>query len=224
MNEQSEFWSSVAGRYDSVIDLQVGADTRWRVRERILADERRFGNAAEFGCGTGFFTDAIASRAESVMAVDIAPGMLAVARARCKGRNISFRQEDCQRTSLAEGSLDSAFLSLVIHFTDPTTTLKEMWRVLKPRGMLAVLNVDPLALDGLRLFCAKVRILYYGITRYRVKPPKNFSKNLIAAEDLSELMARTGFGIVSVESFRSSSRFSDVPIELIQATKAEHLV
>src|SRR5262249_25508460 len=56
MSEQSEFWSKVAGRYDSVIDLQVGADTRWRVRERIQRHDGRFGAAAEFGCGTGFFT------------------------------------------------------------------------------------------------------------------------------------------------------------------------
>ena len=204
-----------------MIDLQIGADTRWRLRERIGGDSKRFGATAEFGCGTGFFTDAIASRAESALAADLAPGMLAVARTRCKARNVTFQQEDCQRTSLTDTSFDTAFLSLVIHFTDPAATLREMARILKPGGTLVVINLDLFALTPLSRLCANARILYYGITRYRTKPPKHFSKNLISANDLSELLVNVGFGRILVEEFKDPSHFSDVPIELIKATKEQ---
>ncbi len=218
MSEQGEFWSRIAVRYDSVIDLQVGADTRRRLRERITENVKTFGAAAEFGCGTGFFTDAIASRADSALAVDLAPGMLALARTRCKEKNIIFRQEDCQKTSISDRSLDTTFLSLVLHFTDPVATLKEMRRMLRPGGMLVVLNLDLFALRPLSRLCARMRILYYGITHYRTKPPKNFGRSLLSARDLSGLLVKTGFENVAVEGFKSPGGFSDVPIEFITAT------
>src|ERR1043166_9348970 len=117
MNEHAEFWSKVAERYDSVIDRQMGSDSRARLRERIAAEEGTFGRAAEFCCGTGFFTDSIASRSDTLEAVDLAPGMIQVARSRCPAPKITFRNEDCQKTSIGNASLDTAFLSLVIHFT-----------------------------------------------------------------------------------------------------------
>ena len=221
MEEHVEFWSKVAARYDSIIDRQMGSDNRRRLRERIAAEKETFGCAAEFGCGTGFFTDVIASRSESVIAVDLAPGMIEVARTRCRAAKITFRNEDCQKTSIASASLDTVFLSLVIHFTEPASTLSEMRRLLKPGGMVVVINLDPLALGALRRLCAQVRILYYGITGYRTKPPRNFSKNIISACDLSSLLVQSGFRNVSVELFKSSDRFSDVPIELIKAISSD---
>jgi ubiquinone/menaquinone biosynthesis C-methylase UbiE len=192
MNEHAEFWSKVAGRYDSVIDRQVGSESRRRLRERIAAEEGTFGRAAEFGCGTGFFTNSIASRSDTLVAVDLAPGMIQVARSRCPAAKITFRNEDCQKTSIGNASLDTAFLSLVIHFTEPAITLREMRRILKPGGALAVINLDPLALSALSRLCAQARILYYGITRYRTRPPRNFGKNVISARDLSTLLVKTG--------------------------------
>ena len=47
-NEQREFWSKVALKYDQVVDLQIGQMTRSMVRERV-AKEGRLGKLAEFG-------------------------------------------------------------------------------------------------------------------------------------------------------------------------------
>ncbi len=41
-NEHRKFWSTIAQNYDKVVDLQIGADTRAMVRER-LAREARLG-------------------------------------------------------------------------------------------------------------------------------------------------------------------------------------
>jgi ubiquinone/menaquinone biosynthesis C-methylase UbiE len=69
-NEQREFWSTVAQKYDRVVDLQIGPATRSMVRERV-AKEDRLGKLAEFGCGTGFYTQVLANKADKVVATDI---------------------------------------------------------------------------------------------------------------------------------------------------------
>jgi predicted TPR repeat methyltransferase len=76
-NEHRKFWSTIAQNYDKVVDLQIGVDTRAMVRER-LAREARLGAVVEFGCGTGFFTEVLADKADTVLATDLAPGMLAL--------------------------------------------------------------------------------------------------------------------------------------------------
>lgn len=78
-SEQHEFWSKVAPKYDRVVDLQIGPQTRSMVRERV-AKEERLGRLAEFGCGTGFYTEVLANKADSVVATDVAAGMLTLAR------------------------------------------------------------------------------------------------------------------------------------------------
>ena len=148
MSEQSEFWSKVADKYDRVVDLQIGGSTRSLVRERLV-NEGRLRHAAEFGCGTGFYTQVLAERADTLVSTDISPGMLEVARSRINTGNIHFQQEDCQTTSFSDGAFDTAFISLVLHFTEPRKTLLEMHRILKPGGTLVIMNLDLHALHGL---------------------------------------------------------------------------
>jgi hypothetical protein len=60
-DEQREFWSGVAQRYDRVVDRQIGPATRGLVRDR-LAQEKRLGRLVELGCGTSFATQALAGK------------------------------------------------------------------------------------------------------------------------------------------------------------------
>jgi ubiquinone/menaquinone biosynthesis C-methylase UbiE len=144
-NEQREFWSMVAQKYDQVVDLQIGPMNRSIVRERVRK-EGRLGKLVEFGCGTGFYTQVLVSKADTVVATDISQGMLALAKERIKATNVTFQVEDCQATSLPDEVFDTAFISLVIHFTEPEKTLAEMRRILKPGGTLIISNLDPGAL------------------------------------------------------------------------------
>src|SRR3954447_16781698 len=124
-NAHSVFWSTVAHKYDQVVDLQIGSKTRALVRER-MTKEGPLGYLVEFGCGTGFYTRVLAEKATRVVATDLAPGMLMLAKENITAANVTFQVEDCQRTSLPNESFDTAFLSLVLHFTAPAQTLMEM--------------------------------------------------------------------------------------------------
>ena len=219
VSEQSEFWSKVADKYDGVVDLQIGGRTRSLVRER-LTKEDRLGHVAEFGCGTGFYTHVLAERADTVIHTDISPGMLDVAKIRVHASNVRFQVEDCQKTSLPDDALDSAFISLVLHFTDPKKTFLEMHRMLKVGGMLIVANLDLHALRGLHRARSMVRILYHGLTGYRIKPPKNFAKNMLTEKKLRKLLNQCGFMVMDSETIRDTSRSSNIPVEYIRAVKA----
>lgn len=217
-DQRGEFWSTVATKYDRVVDLQIGPTTRAMARQRVTK-EGRLGDVAEFGCGTGFYTEALAERASKVVATDVSPGMLALAKARITAPNVAFQVEDCQKTSLPAGTFDTAFMSLVIHFTEPHETLEEMRRILRPGGTLLILNLDPRALTGLNRLRAVIRILYQGVVGYRLKPPKGFGSNVLTAEELCDLLATSGFRVVSVETISDGSRSSNIPVEYVRAVK-----
>lgn len=217
-NEHKQFWSSIAGKYDAVVDLQIGVNTRAMVKER-LAREEHLGAVAEFGCGTGFYTEVLADKADTVLATDLAPGMLSVAQQATRAANVQFQEEDCQKTSLPDSFFDTAFMSLVIQFTDKAKTLAEMHRILKPGGMLIIANANPRAFSSLNRFWWLVRGLYYGLTRHRAKPPKGIAGNLFTAGPLRDLLVKCGFKILCTETIRDVSRSSNMPVEYIKAAK-----
>jgi ubiquinone/menaquinone biosynthesis C-methylase UbiE len=183
-DEHRDFWTRVAPKYDGVVDLQIGGSTRSLLRER-LAKEGGLGALVGLGCGTGFYTSVLAEKADAVTATDLSPGMLALARDRITAPNVTFRLEDCQRTSFPDGAFDAAFLSLVIQFTEPEATLAEIRRVLRPGGTLIILNLVMPALRGLDRVRSLARVVYRGATGYRVKPPKRFGASVMT-ENISQ--------------------------------------
>jgi ABC-2 type transport system ATP-binding protein len=218
-NEQAEFWSNVADRYDRVVDLQIGGKSRSMVRERVASEENLV-RLVEFGCGTGFYTEVLARKADTLLATDISPGMLDIAKERVNARNVTFHVEDCQHTSLPDGAFNTAFISLVLHFTVPDRTVAEMCRILQPGGTLIVVNLDPQALNRVALMRSLLRIVYQGIVGYRIKPPKGFGRNVVTEAQLRQLLGRSGFKVSSAETIRDASRSSNIPLEYVRAEKA----
>lgn len=215
---QVEFWSKAAARYDHVVDAQIGPRTRSLVRER-LAREGRLGNTAEFGCGTGFFTPVLAHAADHLVATDLSPVMLERARERVRAGNVTFRVADCQRTPFPDAAFDTAFLALVLQFTDPERAIGEMRRILKPGGLLLVANLDPTALRGLDRLRARIRIVYEGLSGYRMKPPPGFGRNVLAEQRLCALLRSGGFEVLETEVFRDDSRSSHLPVQYVRARR-----
>lgn len=61
--------------------------------------------------------------------------------------------------------------------------------------------------------------MYHGLAGYRVKPPKGFGKNVLSEKQLLELLAQSGFNVVSTETIRDTSRSSNIPIEYVRVVK-----
>jgi ubiquinone/menaquinone biosynthesis C-methylase UbiE/DNA-binding transcriptional ArsR family regulator len=104
-------------------------------------------DVADFGCGTGTLSVAIARWARQVWAIDQNPEALEQAKERAArdGRaNIHFLREDLHRLSLPAGERDLIVISQSLHHVEsPAAVLTEAARLLKAGGKLVVLELMP---------------------------------------------------------------------------------
>jgi ArsR family transcriptional regulator len=107
----------------------------------------RAGRLLDIGCGTGGLLELLAARIEEGVGVDASRDMLALARTRLAERGLSHcavRQADMYRLPLADASFDAATLQMVLHYAeDPAAALAEAGRVLKPGGLLLIVDLAP---------------------------------------------------------------------------------
>jgi ubiquinone/menaquinone biosynthesis C-methylase UbiE len=83
----------------------------------------------------------------SVLGLDLAEPLLALARQRAASlglRNASFRHCDATRTGLESGSFDAVVCVFGVFFAaDMPAFVGEMWRLVRPGGMLAITTWGP---------------------------------------------------------------------------------
>jgi ArsR family transcriptional regulator len=102
----------------------------------------------DIGTGTGRLLEVVAGRAERALGVDASRDMLALARARLAERGLAgrcaVRQADMYRLPLPDASFDAVALQMVLHYAeDPAAALAEAARVLRPDGLLVVVDLAP---------------------------------------------------------------------------------
>ena len=90
----------------------------------------------DLGTGNGFLAAALAHRGAEVVAVDVSPASLDLARARAEKSGlldrIDFRLASAEETGLAEASCDAACGLFVLHHTQLAGAARELARVLRP--------------------------------------------------------------------------------------------
>ena len=82
-----------------------------------------------------------------VLGIDVAEPLLEIARARAAREglaNIKFRYGDATRTALPDGSFDAVICVFAVFFApDMAGFVAEMWRLLRPGGVLAIPTWGP---------------------------------------------------------------------------------
>ena len=103
--------------------------------------------AIEIGCGNGYFSRALAKRGGKVTAVDVSSKMIAVASAEEKKKplGIIYLHRDAARLrGIKNGSFDLAVANMVfMDVVNIEAAIKEIGRVLKPRGKLVFSILHP---------------------------------------------------------------------------------
>lgn len=89
----------------------------------------------DLGCGTGFFTDILASKYKEVIGVDFSKNMLSFAKEKST-HDIEWVEADAYSLPLEDESVDVIYTNLMIQWCNPLSSLlTEMVRVLKPGGL-----------------------------------------------------------------------------------------
>src|SRR2546426_11629114 len=101
--------------------------------------------ALDLACGPGTFTRAFAARVRLVVGLDFTPAMLSQAReavARAGLGNVAFARADANVLPFGNSALDLAVCAYSFHhFLDPARTLRELSRVLRPDGLVALVDL-----------------------------------------------------------------------------------
>jgi SAM-dependent methyltransferase len=109
----------------------------------LLGRSVSLGSSLDFGCGAGRLTLALARRATSVVACDVAPTMLAHARRNAQRAglgNITFIQGD-ELAGLRDGQFDFICSLLVLQYIPPRVgyaIIRGLLRLLAPAGIAAL--------------------------------------------------------------------------------------
>ena len=143
----------------------------------------------DLGCGTGRFSEGLASRFEAeVIALDPSEKMLAQARAKQRDARVQYHRGRAEAIPLASLSVDVVFISMSFHhFTDPTAAAHECFRVLRNQGRVFVRTGTREQIDS------------YPYVPFFSSTPSLLEKVLPNHNDICQVFAAAGFQKVAWE-------------------------
>lgn len=119
-------WESPAGK------------KRWKRRVQILTDFiLPKSKVLELGCGTGYFTKEIVKTGAEIIAIDISPDLVRVAKDSISESNVSFIVDNAYSMSFEDEQFDHVIGSSILHHLQIDSAITEIYRVLKHGGKIA---------------------------------------------------------------------------------------
>jgi peptide/nickel transport system ATP-binding protein len=157
--------------------------------------------ALDLACGPGTFTLALARRVKFLYALDLTPALLAKARHVLEEgglSNVAFACGDAAALPYVDAAVDLAACGYSLHhMSDPGAALRELARVLRRGGRLALVDlVVPEAADP-----ARANAIERARDRSHV--------HTLAARELSALVANAGFLLRKTELAERPRDFDD---------------
>ena len=172
------------------------------VVERIQAalGDHGSGRVLDLACGPGLLASALASRARSLVGVDLTPAMLDRARERLAGAaNVEVRLGEAESIPADDDAFDAVVTRLSVHhFREPARVLAEVRRVLAPGGALVLADVvasehEPDA------------VVHNALEQLR--DPSHV--RMLPGSELRLVVRQAGFDVVSESSWRVDRRFDE---------------
>lgn len=111
--------------------------------ERLGADElldmlRTGGRVLDVGSGTGFYTDDVAGRADTVVALDVQPAMHAIYLDKGVPGNVQLVTGEAGALPFARDAFDGVVSTMTFHEFATPSACEELARVLVPGGVVAI--------------------------------------------------------------------------------------
>ena len=133
----ARFWDRIADRYArKPIADEEAYRTKLRVTREYLRPDME---VLEFGCGTGSTALTHAPFVKRILATDISPRMIEIARGKAAAShidNVEFRPGAIDHFSAPDGSFDAVLGLSILHLLeDRDAVLAKVHRLLKPGGL-----------------------------------------------------------------------------------------
>ena len=163
----ADLFSRISGHYDLMNDVMtLGMHRGWKRRTAALAAQAMTGPALDVSTGTGDLALQLAHHpgAEQIVALDLLPEMIALARSRAIRRgaeNLQLIVGDALSLPFPTETFACATAGFSLrNMPDVRQAIAEMVRVVRPGGRVALLELSPMA-TGLksRLF----RLYFHGL-------------------------------------------------------------
>lgn len=144
--ENADQWDRIRSLYVDEREVEAAL-----VEIIAVADAR---DLLDIGTGTGRMLEILAPRVEHALGIDQSREMLSIARvnlARAGLENGSVRLGDMYQLALPDSSFDAVVIHQVLHYADrPAAAIAEAARVLRPNGVLLLVDFAPHELEFLR--------------------------------------------------------------------------
>lgn len=145
-----DMFDAIAPAYDFMNRaMSFGLDRVWLRRLINSVSAVSPTDIVDLATGTGDVALALARKipAASITGLDLSEGMLEKARikaaSRPEGQRLTFRQADCLQLPLPDACADAVTIAYgVRNFADIATGYREMYRILRPGGIVAVLELS----------------------------------------------------------------------------------
>ena len=188
----AEAYDRFMGRYSVQLAPQLAEFGGVRAGQRVL----------DVGCGPGALTGELVRRVggEAVTAVDPSEPFVAAAKARHPG--VEVQLASAEHLPFDEGVFDAALAQLVVHFmADPVAGLREMARVTRPGGVVAVCVWDHAG--------DRTPLAAFWLAAHELDPAVQDESALAGAREghLGELLAEAGLKSVQEGTVEAAVEF-----------------
>ncbi|HTV45095.1 MAG TPA: metalloregulator ArsR/SmtB family transcription factor [Stellaceae bacterium] len=149
----SAYFRENAPQWHRIRSLYVDeAEVEAVLQEIIAASSPR--DLLDIGTGTGRMLEMLAPQVDHALGIDQSRAMLAVARVNLERAGLSngqVRRGDMYQLALPDASFDAVVIHQVLHYADrPAAAVAEAARVLRPNGILVIVDFAPHELEFLR--------------------------------------------------------------------------
>ncbi|MCD6366483.1 MAG: bifunctional demethylmenaquinone methyltransferase/2-methoxy-6-polyprenyl-1,4-benzoquinol methylase UbiE [Bacteroidales bacterium] len=209
-------FNHIAPRYDFLNHFfSLGMDKYWRRKStkilmKVTAPKP---NILDLATGTGdWVKDLLKTNATKITGADIAEDMLTIARSKFLHHpdedKIHFQEEDAENLSFPDNQFDLTTIGFgVRNFEDIPKGIAEIYRTLKPGGIIAILELTTPAKFPMKQFYrfySKMMIPFFGklISRdkgaysYLPDSVKEFSEKI----NLTEILEKQGFNNIKLKT------------------------
>lgn len=143
----TQMFDHIADHYDGLNRIiTLGIDLQWRKRVVQKVGRQNPEKILDIATGTADLAIALtATKANQIIGLDIAPNMLAVGEEKIKQKKLSDKIDlqlgDSENLPFEDQSFEAVTVAFgVRNFENLDRGLQEIWRVLKPQGILVILE------------------------------------------------------------------------------------